>query len=217
VRSHEADGPIKFDVAFRGYAREPVDEYVGRLHGWLLDSEARADNAVQAASSAVGNKVTEILQAAMEAGEQARREAETNVAKLLEQAEGRAAEVLQFAERRGQQLREEAEALLKEARAVRAAAVEEAKAEADRSIRQARREYESLQKSISGLAARRENALGELARLQEYLAAAPEVEPPAAEDALSGAVAKARSAPAEANPIPLAQPAMAEAVVAKPD
>ena len=74
--SYEGEGPKQFDVGLRGYKREPVDEYVERLHGWLLDSEARAEHAVEAATAAVGNRAAEILRAALEVGEQARSEAE---------------------------------------------------------------------------------------------------------------------------------------------
>src|SRR5579864_7620926 len=83
----DTEGPKKFDVVFRGYARDPVDEYVARLHEWLLDSEARADNAVQAAAAAVGERVNDILRAALEAGEQARQSADKEAAKLVGQAE----------------------------------------------------------------------------------------------------------------------------------
>ena len=56
MRSHEGEGPKQFEVGFRGYRREPVDEYVERLHQWLLDSEARAEHAVEAATAAVGRQ-----------------------------------------------------------------------------------------------------------------------------------------------------------------
>ena len=65
MRSHEGEGPKQFKVGFRGYRREPVDEYVERLHGWLVDSEARAENAVEAATVAVGERASEILRAAL--------------------------------------------------------------------------------------------------------------------------------------------------------
>jgi hypothetical protein len=132
MRSHEGEGPKQFDVGFRGYKREPVDEYVERLHGWLLDSEARAANAVDTATVAVGERASEILRAALEVGERARLEAE----------------------------------------AVTAAAVDNAKAEADRMMEDAHRQIDALQQSIDSLVVRRANVLSELARLQQYLAAA---------------------------------------------
>ena len=65
MRSHEGEGPKQFKVGFRGYRREPVDEYVERLHQWLVDSEARAEHAVEAATAAVGERASEILRAAL--------------------------------------------------------------------------------------------------------------------------------------------------------
>ena len=68
MRSYEGEGPKQFKVGFRGYRREPVDEYVERLHQWLVDSEARAEDAVEAATAAVGERAAEILRAALGVG-----------------------------------------------------------------------------------------------------------------------------------------------------
>src|SRR6202163_1943532 len=87
MRSHEGEGPKQFEVAFRGYKRAPVDEYVARLHGWLLDSEARAEHAVAAATTAVGERAAEILRAALEVGEEARAEAEALKVAAVENAQ----------------------------------------------------------------------------------------------------------------------------------
>jgi chromosome segregation ATPase len=135
VRRQGSDGPT-FDVVFKGYERTSVDEYMTRLHEWLLDSEERADQAAQAATDstreaeelrrrladleqralsspeaagAVGERVAHILRSALEAGEAARHHSEEEAAKLLQQAEQRATDVLRAAERRGAQLREAAE------------------------------------------------------------------------------------------------------------
>ena len=61
MRSHEGEGPNpkQFEVGLRGYRREPVDEYVQRLHGWLLDSETRAENAVEAGLYAVWERLSD--------------------------------------------------------------------------------------------------------------------------------------------------------------
>jgi F-type H+-transporting ATPase subunit b len=99
MRSHEGEGPKQFDVGFRGYKREPVDEYVERLHGWLLDSEARAENAVENATVAVGERAAEILRAALEVGEQARLEAEAVKAEAVENAQAEAERMMEDAHR----------------------------------------------------------------------------------------------------------------------
>jgi negative regulator of replication initiation len=97
--SYEGEGPKKFTVGFRGYKREPVDQYVERLHQWLLDSEARAENAVEAATIAVGERASEILRAALGAGDKARQEAESVKATAIENAKGEAEAVMQDAHR----------------------------------------------------------------------------------------------------------------------
>jgi len=87
MRSHEGEGPKQFKVSFRGYQREPVDEYVERLHQWLVDSEARAEQAVQAATAAVGERASEILRAALAVGDKAAQEADAAKATALENAQ----------------------------------------------------------------------------------------------------------------------------------
>jgi hypothetical protein len=99
MRSHEGEGSKQFEVGFRGYRREPVDEYVERLHQWLLDSEARADNAVEAATEAVGERAAEILRAALAVGEQAKQEAEAVKAAAVENANAEAEAMMEDAHR----------------------------------------------------------------------------------------------------------------------
>ena len=101
MRSHEGEGPNpkQFDVGFRGYRREPVDEYVERLHGWLVDSEARAEHAVEAAIIAVGERASEILRAAIAVGEQARLEAEAVKAAAVANAQAEADHMMEEARR----------------------------------------------------------------------------------------------------------------------
>jgi cell division septum initiation protein DivIVA len=209
VRRQGSDGPT-FDVVFKGYERASVDEYMTRLHEWLLDSEERAEKAAQAASDAsreaeelrrrlneleqraltspeaagaVGERVAQILRAALETGEAARQHSEEEAAKLLQQAEQRSSDVLRAAERRAAQLRdaaeseltvarEKAEAMLQDAEAVVTSASEEARAEAGQLLEDARNEYQALQQGITELNAYKTNTLTELHRLQQYLAGA---------------------------------------------
>jgi cell division septum initiation protein DivIVA len=97
MRSHEGEGPKQFKVGFRGYRREPVDEYVERLHQWLVDSEARADQAVEAATVAVGERASDILRAALAVGTQADEEAETLKAAAVENAHAEAERMMKDA------------------------------------------------------------------------------------------------------------------------
>jgi hypothetical protein len=177
MRSHEAEGPQHFDVAFRGYRRGPVDQYVARLHEWLIDSEARAENAVQAATAAVGERVTQVLRAALEAGDETRKVAVADAATTVSDAETRAAEVIRNAERNAAQLRKRAEAIVREAEAEKATAIKNAKLEADKAMEDARREIAGLQRTIDELEARKANAVDDLGRLQRYLAGTPDVSP----------------------------------------
>jgi len=99
MRSHEGEGAKQFEVGFRGYRRDTVDEYVERLHGWLLDSEARADNAVEAATVAVGERASEILRSALEMGEKAQQEADEVKAAAIDKAQAEADRMMADAHR----------------------------------------------------------------------------------------------------------------------
>jgi hypothetical protein len=90
MRSHEGEGPKQFKVGFRGYRRDTVDEYVERLHQWLVDSEARAEQAVEVATAAVGERAAEILRAALDVGEKAQQEADAVKAAAVENAQAEA-------------------------------------------------------------------------------------------------------------------------------
>lgn len=188
MRSHEAEAPKTFPVVARGYKRDEVDEYVARLHEWLLDSEARAENAVQAATAAVGERVTDILRAAFVAGEQTRKDAEQGAAACRAEGEGRAAElvraaehdaaeVVRTAESAATDMRGRAEAMVREAEEERAAAIRNAQAEAERAVDGARREMAALQVSIDELTARKATVVAEVAKLQRYLAGAEDDRP----------------------------------------
>jgi len=99
MRSHEGEGLKQFKIGFRGYRREPVDEYVERLHQWLLDSEARAERAVEAATAAVGERASEILRAALSVGDKAAEEAEAVKAEAIENAQAEADRMMEDAHR----------------------------------------------------------------------------------------------------------------------
>lgn len=99
MRSHEGEGPEQFEVGFRGYRRGPVDEYVERLHQWLLDSEARAEHAVEAATAAVGDKASGILRAALAVGEQANQDAEAVKVAAVDNAQAEADRMMEDAHR----------------------------------------------------------------------------------------------------------------------
>ncbi len=104
--SYEGEGPKQFKVGFRGYRRQPVDEYVERLHQWLVDSEARAENAVEAATTAVGNRAAEILRVALGVGDTARKEAEALKVTAIENAKAEADRMMADAHRQIEELQQ---------------------------------------------------------------------------------------------------------------
>src|SRR5580693_7160228 len=109
--SYEGEGPKKFAVGFRGYRRQPVDEYVERLHQWLVDSEARAEDAVESAATAVGNRAAEILRAALAVGDTARQEAEALKVTAMENAKAEADRVTADANRQIEELQQSIDTL----------------------------------------------------------------------------------------------------------
>jgi chromosome segregation ATPase len=111
MRSHDGEGPKQFKIGFRGYQREPVDEYVERLHQWLLDSEARAENAVEAATVAVGQRASDILRAALLAGEKADEEAEAVKAAAVKNAQAEADRMMEDAHRQIEELQQSIDTL----------------------------------------------------------------------------------------------------------
>jgi hypothetical protein len=106
MRSHEGEGPKQFKVGFRGYQRGPVDEYVERLHQWLLDSEARAESAVEAATVSVGQRASDILRAALLVGEKAEQEADVVKAAAVENARAEAERMMEDAHRQIEELQQ---------------------------------------------------------------------------------------------------------------
>lgn len=159
MRSHEGEGPKQFKVGFRGYRREPVDEYVERLHQWLVDSEARADQAVEAATVAVGERAAEILRAALAVGTQADEEAETLKAAALENAHAEAERMMKDAHRQIEALQQSIDQL-----AVRRANVVS--------------ELGRLQKYLAAVAgAPRDIDFSESEELDGVLSAAPDAKP----------------------------------------
>ncbi|HVA03044.1 MAG TPA: hypothetical protein VMU64_04785 [Acidimicrobiales bacterium] len=106
MRSHEGEGPKQFKVGFRGYRRDTVDEYVERLHQWLLDSEARAEHAVETATAEVGDKAAEILRAALSVSEKANQEADAVKAAAVENAQAEADRMMQDAHHQIEALQE---------------------------------------------------------------------------------------------------------------
>jgi cell division septum initiation protein DivIVA len=164
------EGP-EFAIAMRGYDRAQVDDYLARLHEWLLESQARTARAEEEAAAAtgaaedlrqqlvvleersfsstpdsikaLGDRVGRILTTAFEAAEDMRTTAEHDSASLVADAKARAAQVL-----------------------------DDAQVEADGLLEGASRQREAVEQQVAGLAEHRARAEEELGRLHQYLAGA---------------------------------------------
>lgn len=164
------EGP-EFAVAMRGYDRAQVDDYLARLHEWLLESQARTARAEEEAAAAVrtaedlrqqlvvleersfsstpdsikalGDRVGRILTTAFEAAEDMRTGADHDTRKLLSEAEARAAQI-----------------------------VDDARVEAEGMLEDAQRRRAAVEHEVQALATHRARAEEELGRLHQYLAGA---------------------------------------------
>ena len=172
LQPQRADGP-SFEVTFRGYERNSVDEYLAALHQMLLDSEGQVEDTWQAMVRALGDKAAAfILDASQQAGSHVLDESQASAAQLIEDAEQEASEVLRPAHEHAEKLRDEAEALLRDAEATKASALEEAQAEAERKLIDTRRQLEALQETITDLAASKADIMSDLVNLRQFLAGA---------------------------------------------
>jgi len=172
LRQQAGEGP-RFEVTFRGYDRNSVDEYLSRLHQMLLESEDQAEDAWQATVGRLGDKAAEFLvEMSHQVGGQVLDESRANAAQLLVQAEAEASELVRPAEEHADKLREQSETMLRGAEAARASAFEEAQAEAEHRFFDARRQLEALQETITSLMASRANIVNDLLGLRRYLATA---------------------------------------------
>lgn len=139
---NDTEGP-EFALAVRGYDRAQVDDYLGRLHEWLLEAQARTTRAEEEAAAArqaaedvrrqmadveergfastpesiqaLGDRVGKILQAAFDAAEDMRATAQAEIDQSLADADARAKETLAEAKRRSKELARTADARMAEA------------------------------------------------------------------------------------------------------
>lgn len=169
MQTHDHVIRPEFATAVRGYDRTQVDDYLGRLHEWVAEWQLRATTAEEAATAAtgqleearrrlatlelqtelpvpgsmaiLGERVGEILHAAVAAAEELRAGMEAELRELRATAESERTAMLAAA-------REEAAALVEEAR---------------------EREH-AIADDVAGLAAKRAAAVDDLSQLQRRLA-----------------------------------------------
>jgi len=168
----------EFAVAVRGYDRAQVDDYVAHVQQWFVEAEARtaradeaaviaqrevaalqqrvrhleerSDSPVPRSMTAFGERVGAVLQAALEAAEQLRTDAE-----------------------------EEAKAARNAFATDRESVLAHARAEADQLIEQAQLKEQAIGRQIDDLVARRQAAMTDLARVHGHLADLLGTPPPA--------------------------------------
>lgn len=186
---NEPEGP-EFALAVRGYDRAQVDDYLSRLHEWLLEAQARTTRAEEEAAharqelesqrrqmsdveqrgfgstpesiQALGDRVGRILQAAFDAAEDMKTSARAESDQLLAEAQGRARELVEEAERRSAELGKAAEARLAKAEKRLAAAEQEAAGRITSLLDDAHNEADRIRQEAQGELMAAEAALDDL-------------------------------------------------------
>jgi cell division septum initiation protein DivIVA len=148
----------EFTTALRGYDRLHVDEYIERLHALVVEAEERARAAEEdleySQHTAVGPRVTEIFDIAVEEAKQLRDKAETESAETLADSQAEAEELIEAARRQYADMQEQTER------------------DRERGLREMARQTRKAQSELKELASRKAALLAELRRLHEALAAA---------------------------------------------
>ncbi len=158
-----------FGISVRGYDRSQVDAYLGRVVEWLADAENRA-TAAERARESLAREVTELRTTVAMLEERAGLPAPQSMSafsermsQVMESALQAAQELRAEAEREARERRASA---TEEAERVVAAARDEA----EQIVRDARREQETMEASIDRLHAARAAAVESLLELQRRLA-----------------------------------------------
>jgi hypothetical protein len=155
-----------FEIARRGYSQREVDNFLAGMADWL-ESDAVDDLggfAVKHKLELVGKSTAQILLKAEEEAERLRRATDEEIAQLKADAEVAAREVRGAADVYAKKTRERAE---EEARRT----AEAANAKAKRTIEEGERRRAGIEGVIADLAARRDETLEQVERLQGELAA----------------------------------------------
>lgn len=159
----------EFAVAVRGYDRNQVDAYFGRVLEWLADAENRATGA-ERAREVVAREASDLRATVTLLEERAGMPAPQSMSAFSE----RMSQVMQSAMEAAQELRDEAE---REARRLRdevaaetGQLLERAKSEAERIVEESREAQLAMEASIAELRETRKEAVDELLALQQRIA-----------------------------------------------
>jgi cell division septum initiation protein DivIVA len=148
----------EFTTGLRGYDRLQVDDYIEQLHALVTEAEERARLAEEdleySQHTAVGPRITEMLELAVEEAREVREKAAVDSAQALGSAQAEAEQLVEVARTKAAEVEEE---------------MERDREQASREIAARHAEAES---QLNELAARKAGLLADLGRLREALGAA---------------------------------------------
>jgi len=187
---------VRFSIGLRGYDREQVDKFVGRVNQVIAELQITAapESAIRHALKQVTDETQGLLERAHETAEDITGRSRDQAESRIQQAEEEARQLHESSETEARHMRADA---AHEAREVREAAAREAREVRDAAQREAREIREAAEARVAELEADAQNVLeergrliGELRdlvrRLGDFTDAAatryPGARPPAAED-----------------------------------
>ncbi|HVX22553.1 MAG TPA: hypothetical protein VHB02_14495 [Acidimicrobiales bacterium] len=158
----------EFAVAVRGYDRAQVDDYLAHLHQWLADSEARATAAEEAAGAA-NRELAVLRRRVQQLEERSEAPVPRSMAAFGERIGTLLEAAVEAADRLRAEADSEAKAARGAFAAEREAVLARARAEAEQLLEHARGQQQAIGRQIDQLDAKRSKALAELARVRQHL------------------------------------------------
>jgi len=159
-----------FPVVVRGYDRAQVDEYLVRLHRWVEDAQEQMA-AEQRRLAASGTEIAALRRRVRDLEESAGTPVPGSMHAFGERLSAILESALQAAEELRGKAAEEADAIREAATRDRDAAHAQVQADVEQILEQARAQERAIAQQVAELATRRAAALEELGRLQQHLAA----------------------------------------------
>jgi DivIVA domain-containing protein len=155
---------VRFPVAMRGYDREAVDDFVGRVNRVIAELQITAapESAIRHALEQVTDETKDLLGQAHETADQITRRSRSQADDRLQRAEREAQELQETSEKEARQVRADA---AHEAREVREAAANEAREVRETAQREAREIREAAEARVAELEADAQRILEERGRL----------------------------------------------------
>ena len=155
---------VRFSVGLRGYDREQVDKFVGRVNQVIAELQITAapESAIRHALKQVTDETQGLLERAHETAEEITRRSREDAESRIQQAEEDARQLNESSETEARHMRADA---AHEAREVREAAAQEAREVRDAAQREAREMREAAEARLAELEADAQNVLEERGRM----------------------------------------------------